>query len=463
MHDTFPGQTQDLKSGRVRGPLALLVPLLVFMIFLPIEVPVFEIQGGVGEKIGISWEHVHGAIVARRSVAATVSLTDFAFLLCFAVFFANFLMNRNLKIPYLRFYIPVALLLVGAFAALLLNTGGFSANQRFVSGLYTVKSAIYSFSFVFLAAYLGQGYSLGPIFRTMVLALLFASVVGATARFVPELGPLIVNDRPSYFGPTLVLAMAVLFLAMNPMLMERYQINRSLAYLSLLFAFVAIALSGKRGITVGLMLGIIGATYRDLGLRALVILCMFAVSSLIGFDIFVNKTFQEEGRLLFAFADPELQPYLQKLPYWLLSYQFAGFSLDASLSVRLVRYVAGFYIGMESPLLGVGLHSAQYKAFLPDNGYIGTFMETGVVGVLLLVVYVARYVGRTKTLRQVGAAKGVGGIIAALLGMALGVQVVDVFSIVAMFLMVTLMIIHLSYLAESSGVADPEDYRPVSG
>lgn len=454
MYDVRSAKSLEFDATATRGPLGFMVPLLIFMIFVPIEIPVFEVQASGGERIGVAAEHVNGVFLARRGVSATINLTDIAFALSFAILLANFVLNHTVRLPYLRYFVPVLLLIASSAIALLLNTGDLSANQKFVSSLYTTKSAIYALSFVLLAAYFGQGYSLGPIFRAMIVALIFSSVIGLATRFIPELGPLFIQDRPSFFGPALIMAMMVLFLTMNPVLMERYRINRTLAYLALFLAFIAIALSGKRAIALGLMIGIIGATYRDLGLRAFILLTLFGISALIGVDVFANKTFQTEGRLLFAYADPELQPYLLKLPYWLQTFQFAGFSVDASVSVRLARYVGGLFIGLETPVVGVGLHSGQYKAFLPDNGYIGTFMETGIVGVFLTALYVLWYMGRTRALRAAGVGKGAGGVIAAFLGLALGVQVVDVFSIVAMFLIVTVTIIHLSYLAEQPVYSD---------
>jgi hypothetical protein len=375
--------------------IQLLVPLLLVFLLFDLEYTVSIIQGQ-GERLRHSMILVNGALVPAGFVNVPVKMSDLIIFIIIIVLLIRFIVYRALPIVERTdlYHHGFLVLFAGiGFSGLLLNAASYTTAQFSVSLLYLAKFLEVSLTYLFVQAFFKAGGSVPGLLRPVVIAGLVAAILGLFYSLGGLSAGWLFQDRVQFFGILTLLAIICLGIVLSPDFIQPIiGLSRKNLWLITALMTVSVYACGKRTVIVGFMSGVtyLHAKYLNRGNWRNIVLS-YLVFLVVGLPFLLEQVtrsfFTRESKHIWEGLAPEYSARLMESP--LAPVSMPG--LDYSITERFGRWFVAFDRFLEHPFMGIGFFGSPYVYnFLPDSAFLQVMVETGIIGALVVAVFMVR-------------------------------------------------------------------------
>ena len=249
---------------------SIAVLILAATLLLDIEHSLFVIRGE-GERLSHSADLVYSpslsedALVLSSTKNLDIKLSDMilfilALLLLPLILFLPF--TRIIQDFRLSEMLLFYLFCILGFLSLMTSPWPLTHRQQLICSFYLMKFIEMSFVFLFTVYCLHKRKLIMPLIMVLAYSSLLASIIGIINVFFPLFSGWIIQDRPSFYGPLVVLSP----LWLDVFIKRRFRetgLNPLLVAGVIILSFLAVALCGKRTVLLGYISAVCWVLYRN--------------------------------------------------------------------------------------------------------------------------------------------------------------------------------------------------------
>ena len=376
----------------------LLIPALVFNL----EINLLGIGASGEERIGYAGSREDNYNFGT-SQAVGIKLFDILWLIL--IFFLTSNIKREkliLVIPYKSIVISYTFFLLICLVSIILNFNLYTSSQFIVLCLYFLKLVQVLLIPFFCRLFFLYGGNTAQILYTSAITIIFASIIGIINSVIINKYELylfssIIPDRVQYYG---IILLIVSYISIHFTQKIHNSKNFNMLIVAFILGVVAIFMCEKRTLILGLLTLFLYAIFifrsskstKFLMLFTLII-GVFMLPFVVDFDSTFNRdTIEITSGLATRWAEAINSSFLADL-------EVGG--LDYSFTERLAKTVFGIQLIQENFLIGTGFWGAPYAHnFIPDNGIIQLWIETGLFGVIFFFLFLFLTIKKSKNINR---------------------------------------------------------------
>ena len=367
----------------------------VFFTGFDLRFNLLSLSASQGERVGNS-----GDLNSFGSVSVPLKMFDVALIILVVIFALNWRSTAFTK-NYTRVLWISALgagYAILGLSSMLWEGDAYTSSQQGVAFLYTMKFLEMSLIPMILGVwFFGFNCNEIPLVRTLFFGMCIWAFLGIGMMITEFGGGYLMFDLPSYYGTLLMLSLFFFNIALTPELLERYNLGKFLVLFGALTGIAAVLVCGKRALVVGAVIGLsvlfIGHWRKVRHIAILLAVLPFVVW---GGQSALDRTLGTENAnesYLYEGITPRFSDYLLTSDSPIVEALVQVQGLDGSSRERIARTLYTFAAVEDHPAFGYGLFTAPFVGFLPDNMYSSSLLETGYVGlvvVIFMIIWSAR-------------------------------------------------------------------------
>jgi len=374
-------------------------PIFLIFFFIDLEINLLSFSGEEGERVGAAAVNSDGAHIKKESQEIPLKISDLIFISLFFCLICFVSATKDWKIDYKfwkHYFLVLGFILLTSITIFLNDS--MSITQKIVCYLYLIKFFQATLIYVFTFTYIKFGGSIRPIFQGLLITTVIMTFFGFLGSVSWNLGlPLdwswIIPERIQYFGVLSILSLIwLVFLFKNLPSVELLGLTKNQLLVLFLMTFITILLCDKRTVMLAYVVSIFFLFISSVSLREIrkvvgygFLVLLFTLPFLGGF---LDRSFNANDGITRNLAAGLAPKYVELVK----DSSFSDIELtgvDSSITERIVKNLYSVQLVYESPFVGSGYWSSPFAHnFLPDSALFQILVETGILGFLLISLFI---------------------------------------------------------------------------